>query len=321
MEDLRSRQDARWTNKAAAWLRVIRLQFYPMTLITYSVGAPLAARISGGFDPLVYGLGYLFLFLTEVATVLTNEYYDYNSDSANRNAGPFTGGSRILVNGRLSFREVRAGIIVALSAATLCGLPLLLTIFQRQQAPVTAIVLLLIGIVLGMAYTAPPLKLSHRGLGELVVGLANGPYVVLCGFVFQSGVWLHPQPWIFSVPIMFAIISAITLSGIPDFEADRGGSKTTLAVLMGPQAAAWVSIVSVAIACAAGLLLWFTGSLTGPTGTLILGAVPHAIILMVSIRNLINSGHFDRPINTIMVLSLSYILWFGIIPLLGLIIR
>ena len=262
MEVLRSRQDARWTNKAAAWLRVIRLQFYPMTLITYSVGAALAARISGEFDPTIYGLGYLFLFLTEVATVLTNEYYDYNSDSANRNAGPFTGGSRVLVDGRLSFHQVRTGIIVALSAATLCGLLLLLAIFRRQQELVTAIVLLLTGIVLGMGYTAPPLKLSHRSLGELVVGLTSGPYVVLCGFVFQSGFWLHPQPWIFSVPIMFAIIAAITLSGIPDFEADRGASKKTLAVLMGPRAAAWLSIVSVTIAGAAGLLLWLLGVLT-----------------------------------------------------------
>ncbi len=153
MEDLRSRQDARWTDKAVAWLKIMRLQFYPMTLVTYSVGAALAARISGGFDPLVYGFGYLFLFLTEVATVLTNEYYDYSSDSANRNAGPFTGGSRILVDGRLSFREVRAGILVALSTATLCGLLLLLTIFRGEQAPVTAIVLLLIGIVLGIGVT------------------------------------------------------------------------------------------------------------------------------------------------------------------------
>lgn len=70
-----------------------------MTLITYSVGAAPAARISGGFDSTIYGLGYLFLFLAEAATVLTNEYYDYNSDSANRNTGPFTGGSRILVDG------------------------------------------------------------------------------------------------------------------------------------------------------------------------------------------------------------------------------
>ena len=44
----------------------------------------------------VFLLGYLIIFLIELATVLTNEYYDYQTDKVNLNAGFFTGGSRVV---------------------------------------------------------------------------------------------------------------------------------------------------------------------------------------------------------------------------------
>jgi len=93
-----------------------------MTLIAYGVGALVAAHQTHSFDSGRFWLGYAALFFLEVATVLANDYFDYESDRQNRNAGPFTGGSRVLVDGKLSFGKVRRGIFLAfgLSSLLLC---------------------------------------------------------------------------------------------------------------------------------------------------------------------------------------------------------
>jgi 4-hydroxybenzoate polyprenyltransferase len=72
-----------------AWLQALRLQFYPMTLIAYAVGALAAAQQTQAFDSGRFWLGYAALFFLEVATVLANDFFDYESDRQNPNAGPF----------------------------------------------------------------------------------------------------------------------------------------------------------------------------------------------------------------------------------------
>jgi len=91
-----------------------------MTWMAYTVGALGAASASGDWNPWVYWLGYACLFFLEAATVFTNDWFDYESDRCNRHYGPFTGGSRVLVDRNLSFRELRVGIVMSLMAAAAC---------------------------------------------------------------------------------------------------------------------------------------------------------------------------------------------------------
>ena len=100
-----------------AWLAALRLQFYPMTWIAYTVGA-LAANAGKPMSMTPYMLGYLTLFLLEAATVFLNDWFDFDSDRRNRNAGLFTGGSRVLVDGRLDRAAMRKGIGLSILAAT-----------------------------------------------------------------------------------------------------------------------------------------------------------------------------------------------------------
>ena len=59
----------------------------------------------------VYWAGYLVLFFIELSAILASEYNDYGADRLNKNADPFTGGTKVLVEGKLGFAEVRAGIL------------------------------------------------------------------------------------------------------------------------------------------------------------------------------------------------------------------
>src|SRR3989304_895515 len=107
--------------KIIAWVSIARLQFYPMTWLAYTVGALAQANLSKGLNLSLYLFGYLILFLIEFCTILTNEYYDYETDRLNDNFSMFTGGTRVIVDGRLSFQEVKLGIILLLFLILIIG--------------------------------------------------------------------------------------------------------------------------------------------------------------------------------------------------------
>lgn len=48
---------------------------------------------------------------------------------------------------------------------------------------------------------------------------------------------------------------------------------------------------------------------------LVVVATPHWALLLIAIFVLVKSGNYDRRIDGIMQITLSYILWFGMIPL------
>ncbi len=105
---------------ASAWATALRLQFYPMTFLAYTMGALAAVRAGEAtWNAWVFWLVYLTLFLLEAATVFINDIFDRESDLRNENYGPFTGGSRVLVTQRLSRRALGIGAGLALSLAAI----------------------------------------------------------------------------------------------------------------------------------------------------------------------------------------------------------
>ena len=100
--------------------------------------------------------GAVLSFPPRSVTVFTNEYFDLESDRRNKNFGPFTGGSRVLVDGRISpadetrYRFGDDGLRRRLSRRG-----------ARDRFSVDRAV-----AILAIGYTTPPFKLCWRGLGE-----------------------------------------------------------------------------------------------------------------------------------------------------------
>lgn len=296
--------------KAASWVRAMRLQFYPMTWFAYTVGAMAAGGGQAVFRQPLYWLGYAVIFLLEFGTVLLNEYFDYESDRRNRNSSPFNGGSRVLVDGSLTFREVRFGILLALTGFILCSYSL----YGVAEIPrVTLTLVLLIAAVLCLGYTAPPLKFSHRGLGEFDVALTHSFLVTLLGYLLLGGRIVDEFPWLASVPLFLSILPAIMLSGLPDREADTAAGKRTLAVSQGGQRVILFAMAATSIS-AVTAVLWHWGNVAGGIYSGAAYFIPiHAAWLLSRLqqyRYVVPEGR----INKLMVLSLTYILWFVIIP-------
>ena len=305
----------RLAQKAGAWLRAVRLQFYPMTWVAYTVGALAAAPQAGVFGNPVFWLGYLCLFLLEVATVLLNERVDFDSDRQNRLYGPFTGGSRVLVEKRLSMREIHAGIVAA-SAGFLGALAWLVSLSPADPLQVLGVTAVLAFLAIG--YTAPPVKLSYRGLGELDVAVTHSLGVLLCGYVFLSGDWHDPLPWLLSLPLLLAIIPSITLAGIPDLDADAAVSKRTLAVRLGSAGAMRVALFFTLLAALAAVTFQVSGLAQGAYAGIGYGVVPHAAWLAWLLWRESGRQREAKRIDGLMVVSLAFVLWFGLFPLFNL---
>lgn len=305
----------RLQQKAGAWLRSLRLQFYPMSWVAYAIGALAVAPGSSVLGTSVFWVGYLCLFLLEVATVLVNEMVDLPTDQNNRYFNAFTGGSRVLVDGSLSQKEVKVGIgivLLGLLASTIWLLSL------SAAAPAAIIAVLGVLTVLAIGYTAPPLKLSYRGYGEVDVAVTHSLGVLLCGYVFLGGAWQDPAPWLLSVPMLLGILPAITLSGIPDLEADAFADKRTLAVRFGFRKALLISLVFVLLSCVAAVAWDVWGVVGSAYSGIAWWVVPHAALLTWLLYRHVRIDEAPGRIDGLMVAALSYVLWFGLVPLLNL---
>jgi 1,4-dihydroxy-2-naphthoate octaprenyltransferase len=297
------------------WFKIARLQFYPMALIAYSMGSTCAFVASQNFDFSRYVLGYAVLFFIEFSTILTNEYYDYEADRLNKNFSLFTGGTRVLVDGRLRFHEVKIGIFVGL--ALTIGFTSLFVGIESDRSPLLNLFLIFLGLFLGLGYTLPPFKFSYRGFGEIVVGATHSTYLILCGYTFQTGNWSHPLPWLLSIPLFFSVLSANTLAGLPDRLSDRAVLKKSFAVVFGPKKAAVLAACFAAIAALSGVWIWLYRGRGWGWGVAMIIVVSHGLILLLALSKLLRSNRFDERIDRIMALSLTYILWFGLIPIIS----
>ncbi len=305
----------RLQRQLGAWMSALRLQFYPLTWIAYSVGALLTVADS----PRVlhagsYLLGYLCLFLLEAATVFVNEQVDLDSDRRNLNHGLFNGGSRVLVDGRLAAGQLRCGAGLALAGAAAAMAALVLQLPGEARAGAA---LLYAGLgFIAVSYTAPPLRLAWRGWGEIDVAVTHSAGALLAGWVAQGAPLADPQPWLLALPLGLAILPSIVLAGCPDRDADAAVGKRTLVVRLGLRRSAALALAAtVAAPVAAGVIALARPQLAPLLGIGAVGAGLHAAVQLPRLLRYAR-GSMPPRIDRAIVLALGFSLWFCLAPLL-----
>ena len=297
--------------KLAPWLKALRLQFYFMTFLAYTTGAFAAAYLGYGFSTLQFWLGYLLIFFSEAIAVFTNDLGDFTADKINTSYTPFNGGSRVLVNGELSPRQYNKAIKI-FTAIVIC---IAIWFAFTTRLPIyQPLIIIASGLFLGIAYTKAPFKLSFKTLGEITVCLSHSLAVLLCGFVLQNGNWAEPLPYIISLPLFLSIIPSITLSNIPDRAADATVNKQTIAVRLGNNTAAAVALGGTVAAIIAAFWFYFNAPGIIIFGNEIYFMLLHGFWLSGELINYLQANHKPRTINKLMVLALSFMMWFVLSP-------
>ena len=147
------------------------------------------------------------------------------------------------------------------------------------------------------------------------VAITHSLGVVLCGYVFSGGAWDDPLPWLLSVPLLLAILPSITLSGIPDLAADAAADKRTLAVRLGHRGALIVALVFTLLSAGAATIWQAAGIANGAFDGIGWFVLPHASGLAWMLYQRMNLTPSPGRIDSLMLVSLTYVLWFGLVPL------
>src|SRR3954469_1842475 len=150
-----------------AFLKLGRPKFLIGGFVLFALGSALAAIQGATMDWSRYAWGQAVITAAQWMTHYSNDYFDLDADRANLTPTRWSGGSRVLVSGTLAPR-------VALAAALVLGAASVLAALRLATLPGSARFLLplaLLIILLSWFYSAPPVRLLSRGLGEATTAL------------------------------------------------------------------------------------------------------------------------------------------------------
>jgi 1,4-dihydroxy-2-naphthoate octaprenyltransferase len=199
---------------------------------------------------------------------IANDIFDDASgaDAANVTPTPFSGGSRVIQYGLVSRRGMVRACVGFYTIAIAIGL------FLAAERGWWLLAIGAVGVALSLAYTAPPFRLVHRGLGEPVTALGFGPVMTLGAYFVCAQAWSWEAFYI-SLPVALLIALVLYVNQIPDRAGDEAVGKRTLIVrwpesrvITAYEVMAGAAFVLIALGPPLGITPWWTlaGLLTVP---------------------------------------------------------
>lgn len=288
--------------KVSAWLSAVRLPLLGASILPAVLGSVIACKAAGMFDWFMMLMVVAGVALFHTGSNLINEYFDYRSgaDAANEEyAAPFTGGTRVLVEGRLKPNAVLAAAVFSYLSGSMIG------IWLAYTAGFWIYVLGIIGILSGVLYVAPGVSLLNAGWGEITVGMNFGILIVEGAFYVQTG-YFSVEAFFVSLPISLLIAAVLLINEFEDYKGDKSSGKISMVVRIGRKGSVKCLAVVFALAAVSIILLPIVSS--APASSLLaLLTVP---FLWLGIR--LASLYYDDPVrlvpaNAAVILSHSYI--------------
>ena len=213
-----------------------RPKFLTASISPILVGSALGFLAAGTFNWLLFILALLSIMAFHAGANVINDYYDHLSrnDWVNKNVTPFSGGSRFIQNRLLSPKETLILGLCCFAAGSITGLVIVLL-----TKSLFILALGLVGLLGGFFYTAKPIKLGYRTVGEFFIAMLFGVLPVYGAYYLQTARvdwFVLPAACIIGI-LVFLIILA---NEFPDAPADAAVNKKTLVVYFGIPASVWI---------------------------------------------------------------------------------
>ncbi len=186
-------------------------------------------------------------FLIQIGTNFTNDLFDYKKGADREDRiGPV----RVTQSGLLTPAQVRLGMILSFLFAMLAG------VYLAVAGGWPIVVIGIVSILSGIAYTAGPYPLGYNGLGDLFVFLFFG-FVAVCGTAYVQAGFVPVTAAFASVPIGALTTAILVVNCVRDYKQDRRAGKRTIPVRFGRDAgcAEYVALLVVAYLAPIAFLL------------------------------------------------------------------
>lgn len=233
--------------KFDAWILAARPRTLFAAIVPVIVGSSIALH-DGKFNLTSAIIALLCSILIQIGTNLTNDLFDFlrGTDKDSR-VGP----QRAAASGLLSIEEIKIGTIATFGLSFLLGLYLVFT---------GGWIVLLIGVVsilAGIAYTAGPLPLAYNGLGDVAAFLFFGLVATVGTYYVQAYEFSWMSFWS-SIPVGALITNILVVNNYRDREEDSSNGKNTLAVIFGDNFSRIQYVIFMIISYAILFVVFFT---------------------------------------------------------------
>lgn len=253
---------------------LVRYRFFLYAgLMPYLLGSAWAYGVEHEFHASIFWLGLGGVALAVVGVEAFNEYFDSR-----------LGTDRVF--NPLDAPAMSVGVFWLGTAAFAGALAVGTYLTMLYGAPVLAFAAL--GGLAAIFYAAPPLRWAYRGLGELAIGLAYGPWLTLGSVYLQTRTLPRGAWWASCVP-GFLIMALAVVNAIPDYHQDRLVGKRNWVVRLGRRRAVWLYLGL----ASAGLLAAAAGVAAGAFPVGCLAALLAAPLLLASAQRALRS--YEQP--------------------------
>lgn len=212
---------------AAIWLQAIRVFSLTASIIPVLLGAAWVFYEGISADWRLMPLIVIASLTIHAATNLVSEYFDFVK---NVDKDYTFGGSRVIVEGKLSARQILLGGLFLFALTAAIGL---IFIYLRGW-PI--LMLGVIGMLGGIFYTAAPVGYKYFGLGDLMVFILMGPLMVIGSYFVLTGTYNH-NVLLVSMPIGCLVAAILSGNNLRDILHDTQAGITTTAGLLGHRVA------------------------------------------------------------------------------------
>lgn len=202
-------------------LQVSRPQFLTMGLVLFVFGVCWAVLLGAPFDLARFLFGYLVIVPAHLSVSYSNDYFDVDVDKFGKPT-LFSGGSGVLVE-HPELREPSRRVALGLMALSL-GIGTAFVLWYSYSPWFLGLVVL--GNLSAWFYSAPPLRLAYRGLGEFATIFTAGVLLPMMGYLVIKGS-LDGDGLLFIIPMLMYSTAFVLNVEIPDQEIDRLGNKRT----------------------------------------------------------------------------------------------
>ncbi|OIB57964.1 1,4-dihydroxy-2-naphthoate polyprenyltransferase [Natrialba sp. SSL1] len=266
-------------SRTKAWLLAARPQTLPAAAAPIIVAVGLAVH-DGVFAPGPALMAFVGAALIQIGTNFANDYYDAIKGADTDDREGFT-------------RVTQAGIIppeqVKLATAVTFALAILSGTYLVYIGGLPILVIGLVSVFCGWAYTGGPYPLGYHGLGDLFVfvffGIVAvvGTYYVQAAAAVESFITTIPagtitwDAFLVSLPVAALSTAIIIVNNVRDLETDAETGKRTLAVRIGYRGSRIEYTAMLALAYLVPVWLWLGEGF--PVSVLLpLATIPYAVI-------------------------------------------
>jgi 1,4-dihydroxy-2-naphthoate octaprenyltransferase len=198
-------------------IKLIRYRFLLIAgLFPYGLGTAIAFYSEKRFNLSLFLMGFFITSLALIGVEAFNEYFDWR-----------IGTDRVF---QLNPKPVTS--VTFFIGMTSFFIAFVVSIILTMRLGMTIIIFYFIGFMAALSYLVPPVKLSHRGLGEIVISLSYGPLLVLASYYIQTR-RMAVLPLFASLIPAFLLLQISILNQVPDYVQDRLVGKRNICVRIG----------------------------------------------------------------------------------------